>query len=74
MRRVLDAILVRTVGDAYRFVEDPNALTAMSTLVAEALRRLSGSCRKVMIVAHSQGAAVARAALDSRDLHPISSA
>ncbi|MDQ3660452.1 MAG: hypothetical protein M3454_05215 [Actinomycetota bacterium] len=64
MRRVLDAILVRTVGDGYRFVRDPHALTAMSMVVAEELWRLSGSCRKVMIVAHSQGAAVTRAALE----------
>lgn len=70
VRRVLDTILVRTVGDAYRFVGDPNALTAMSMLVAEELRRLSGTCRKVMIVAHSQGAAVARSALELQSPPP----
>ncbi|HEX6263620.1 MAG TPA: hypothetical protein VF097_12310 [Actinomycetota bacterium] len=64
VRRALDAILVRTVGDAHRFIYDPEALSIMSVLVARELHHLSGGCRKVIVVAHSQGAAVARAAID----------
>jgi hypothetical protein len=66
VRRVLDAILVRTVGDAYRFVDDPDSLNAMSKIVADELQRLSSRCRKVMVVAHSQGVAVAQGALELR--------
>jgi hypothetical protein len=67
VRHMLDVILVRSVGDAYRFINDPDALAAMSVIVAEKLRRLCASCGSVMVIAHSQGAAVARAALEVAD-------
>jgi hypothetical protein len=67
VRHMLDAILVRSAGDAYRFINDPEALAAMSMIVAQKLRHLCASCGSVVVIAHSQGAAVARAALEVAD-------
>jgi hypothetical protein len=50
--------LTATVGDSLAFVESPIRAALIRTCILDGLARLKQRCRKTVIVAHSQGAAV----------------
>ncbi|MGW7515543.1 hypothetical protein ACWGJ2_08105 [Streptomyces sp. NPDC054796] len=56
-------LLVATVGDSLAFVADPKAWGLMVDTVSQQLRQLDARASRIVVVAHSQGAAVAHAAL-----------
>jgi len=58
MRRI-----ARVVGDSYVLVADPLQRAALATAVISAMRWMRPQCERMMLVAHSQGAAVAHDAL-----------
>ncbi len=60
-------ILVGTVGDSYTLLESSIRGAAMVSRVQHDLRWLQTMARRTIIVAHSQGAAVAHAALQPPD-------
>lgn len=59
----LQKLLLGTVGDSYTLLESSIRGAAMSSRVRHDLQWLHGSVAKSVVVAHSQGAAVAHAAL-----------
>ena len=59
----LQAVVAGVLGDAYMFATSPTRLAAVVTETRKALDTLS-HCKKVIVVAHSQGAAVAYGALE----------
>jgi hypothetical protein len=63
----LQKLLLGTVGDSYALLESSIRGAAMSSRVQHDLRWLKDSVNKTVIVAHSQGAAVAHAALQASD-------
>lgn len=63
----LEVILTGFLGDSLVFAEDPVRRNAMVHVVEHDLDWLERSCTKVVIVAHSQGAAVALEALERRN-------
>jgi hypothetical protein len=63
--------LVGSVGQSYVLVSGPMRLAAMSTRINQDLRWLCQRCRTVVIVAHSQGAAVVYYALQQEALPQI---
>lgn len=63
--RLLRAVFSATVGDAWAFVQDDEAHSSISGKVNAELARLSMDCDRVVLVAHSQGAAVSHEAIRS---------
>ncbi|MBR7672916.1 hypothetical protein KDA82_07780 [Streptomyces daliensis] len=66
LRRVIQRVqylLVATVGDSLAFVDVPESFERMVDQVREELRTLDAVASNIVVVAHSQGAAVAHAAL-----------
>jgi hypothetical protein len=63
VRRALHRSFVLTIGDAYAFVHDDPALTAMAGRVHSQLEALGRQCQRTMVIAHSQGAAVTQRAI-----------
>ena len=59
----LQRTLAATVGDSYVFMRQPMSAAAITTEVRTKLEWLAARCRKVVVVAHSQGAAVAHSVL-----------
>jgi hypothetical protein len=59
--------LLETVGDSRAFVQNEIDAVQMTKTVRSDLDILAARCRKVAVVAHSQGAAVAHAALRQRE-------
>lgn len=55
--------VARVVGDSYVLVADPMQRAALATAVINAMRWMRPQCERMMLVAHSQGAAVAHDAL-----------
>ncbi len=71
LREVLSGILLRVtgvLGDSYIFVENRIQQAAIITKANEDLHWLASRCERVVVIAHSQGAAVAHRAL--RTLEP----
>jgi len=62
-------ILLGTVGDSYTLLESSIRGAAMSSRVQHDLRWVTDAAERTVVVAHSQGAAVAHAALQ-RTAHP----
>lgn len=60
----LEVLLTTFIGDSLLFSESAINSAAMSSAVARDLAWLRGRCRSVIIVAHSQGAAVTAQALE----------
>ena len=60
-------LLLGTVGDSYTLLESSIRGAAMSSRVQDDLRWLHKRAHKTVVVAHSQGAAVAHAALQAVD-------
>ena len=60
-------IISSILGDAYIFTSSPTRLAAVVTQARKSLDWLSATSRKVIIVAHSQGAAVAYHVLNSEN-------
>jgi hypothetical protein len=58
------------LGDSYVLAHCPVQFAAMRTKVASDLRWLQERCTKVVIVAHSQGAAIAHQVLKDHDYDP----
>jgi hypothetical protein len=66
MRRALSALLLRisgTLGDSYILLESPLQAAAALSVTRRNIQRLADQCEKVVVVAHSQGAALAHGAL-----------
>ncbi len=63
----LQASLAGIVGDSYILLEDPVQRRAIIDRVQRDLNWLLQRCRNVVVVAHSQGAAVAEMVLSGRD-------
>jgi hypothetical protein len=66
LRRAISGFLLRltgTLGDSYVLLESPVQKTAAIESVRRDVRWLADRCDKVAVVAHSQGAAIARLAL-----------
>jgi tetratricopeptide (TPR) repeat protein len=59
-----------TVGDSYVFMHQAVTAATISTSVLERLEWLATRCRRVVVVAHSQGAAVAHRVLRARVTAP----
>ena len=59
----LEAVLTQVLGDSVLFATDELSLQAMATKVQEDLTRVRSLCGSVIVVAHSQGAAVVVRAL-----------
>jgi pimeloyl-ACP methyl ester carboxylesterase len=60
------------MGDSLILLESPIQGAAMTSRIREGVQHLRSRCSKVVVVAHSQGAAVAeRALIDRTDLPPI---
>jgi hypothetical protein len=59
----LQRMLSATVGDSYAFKQNRIKGAAIRRTVLERLEWLAARCRKVVVVAHSQGAAIAHEAL-----------
>lgn len=57
-------VMARTIGDSHVLLGSPMQAAAILNQVRRDLGWLSGRCNKVVMVAHSQGAAVAYKALD----------
>jgi hypothetical protein len=55
--------LAATIGDSYVFIGRPIIAAAICTSVRESLEWLAARCRKVAVVAHSQGGAIAHRVL-----------
>lgn len=55
--------LAGVIGDAYLLIRSPTQAAAFEQTVAQALRWLRNRAQAVVVVAHSQGAAIAQAAL-----------
>lgn len=55
--------LTATVGDSLAFVKSPVRAALIRSRVADALERLRKRCERMIVVAHSQGAAVVHEAL-----------
>lgn len=69
VRSLLDAvvrILTRVLGDSFLFTIDPVARNAMETAVAERLEETCAQADRVVVVAHSQGAAIIASLAGSR--------
>ena len=66
----LQKILVGSVGDSYALLESSIRDAAMSSCIQRDLRWLKTIAPKSVVVAHSQGAAVAHAALRSPEVRP----
>ncbi|HET9358380.1 MAG TPA: hypothetical protein VFO58_01460 [Vicinamibacterales bacterium] len=72
VRRAVSGFLLRvtgTLGDSYVLLEDPVQKAAAIGAVRHNVRWLADRCDDVAVVAHSQGAAIARLALAERR-HP----
>jgi len=59
----LQSLLTATVGDVLVFIDSPTRAAILRGRVADELRRLDELCDETVVVAHSQGAAVALDAL-----------
>lgn len=59
----LQEVVAGVLGDAYIFAASPARLAAVVSEARQALASLAG-CKRVVVVAHSQGAAVAYSALE----------
>lgn len=57
-------VISGVIGDSYVFVDDPVARAAILERVASDLRWAAGRTERLIVVAHSQGAHVARGAID----------
>ncbi|WP_328714293.1 hypothetical protein [Nocardia salmonicida] len=64
----LSSTLVLSIGDAYVFTSRPVHTAAMCAKVSEAIDEATRNSKKVCVIAHSQGAAVAARALLEKDL------
>jgi hypothetical protein len=64
--------MAESVGDSYALVSDPLAFDAMVTRVDTDLSWLSERCERVAVVAHSQGAVIARAVVERREQKDVS--
>jgi hypothetical protein len=72
LRNAISGFLLRitgTLGDSYVLLENPIQQAAAVGALRQNVEWLSGHCDKVAVVAHSQGAAIARLALAGRR-HP----
>ncbi|MCT9081321.1 hypothetical protein [Streptomyces fulvoviolaceus] len=63
-------VLVASVGDSMAFVAVPESFEQMVRRVREDLARLDSLARRIIVVAHSQGAAVAHEALHAVEEKP----
>ncbi|MGK9147241.1 hypothetical protein KXS11_06410 [Plantibacter flavus] len=63
----IEAILTSFLGDSYLFTASAVSSTAMSTRVAEEIDWIRARAKRVIVVAHSQGASVATQALATLD-------
>jgi hypothetical protein len=63
----VQSTLTATVGDSLAFVGSPLRAALVRTRVRQALARLEERCRRTVVVAHSQGAAVVLEALGGMD-------
>lgn len=61
--RGVQLVVSRFLGDCHALVERPTSSAAIQARVSRDLQWLAGRCRRVAIVAHSQGAAVTYLAL-----------
>jgi hypothetical protein len=59
----LQGSLVGSVGDSLAFIESPIRAALIRTRVIDGLKRLKERCKKTIVVAHSQGAAIVLDAL-----------
>lgn len=66
----LQRTIAATVGDSFVFMRQAMTASAITTVVRERLEWLSARCRRVAVVAHSQGAAVAHRVLRSTTSAP----
>jgi hypothetical protein len=62
----ITAALVSSVGDTYALLRQPIRASAMRTKIQEDLEWLASRCDHVVVVGHSQGAALSTAILTSR--------
>ena len=66
----LQRTIAATVGDSFVFMHQAMTASAITTTVRERLEWLSARCRRVAVVAHSQGAAVAHRVLRNSTTAP----
>lgn len=66
-------LLVRYIGDSYALLMSPGRRDAMVSKVQRDLEWVAGKDRKVVVIAHSQGAEVVRQVLARRSGPPIAS-
>jgi hypothetical protein len=67
----LQRVVSQTVGDSYIFLGSSTRRAAVTHAVEADLRWLAGSCRDVVVVAHSQGAEVAHRAIRAAGLPQV---
>jgi pimeloyl-ACP methyl ester carboxylesterase len=65
--------VARGLGDSYALVNSPGRQDAMVTTVAEDLGRFAERARRVIVIGHSQGAAISRAAILRADEPSVAS-
>jgi hypothetical protein len=66
----VQVVLATVIGDSMIFCSSPARLSAIITDVRKAIEWMEPRCRRMVIVAHSQGAAVLRHSIDEPHLLP----
>jgi len=61
--RAIQRILATIVGDSYALLGNPLLGSAIVDTVRQHIRRLGDRCQRVVVIAHSQGGAIAHAAV-----------
>ncbi len=61
---VIQRILSSVVGDSFVLLSSPMRRAAILTKVRQAIEAAAGRCESVVVIAHSQGAAIAHTVLD----------
>ncbi|GEB59434.1 Vgb family protein [Streptomyces gardneri] len=59
----IQIVLSESIGDSFALTDQPLVFDAMASRVQTDIEWLAGRCERVAVVAHSQGAAIAHAAL-----------
>lgn len=70
LRNVLSGLLIKltgTLGDSYVLIESPVQQSAAVWQVQKDLNWLAARCKTVIVIAHSQGTAIAREAIEKSD-------